>query len=196
MYFDGGQNTIICRSADVNVQVYIEDTNPIPRISRSRSGCQNVKTICGGGKISPAVNRKSVFCLLVPYLVILWLCSTSWLVNEFLKVDRKSVICLLIFTDRVTEHVFILGENFKYNVLVWHAQTNFCRSPHSLDSWKATSGFVYMSSCDRTQGCSQIPQRPCHSRGFDTNWSAVNKTWCVGRVGYKKDIKKPCPSNR
>lgn len=116
------------------------------------------------------------------YLVILWLCSTS-------------VICLLIFTDRVTEHVFILGENFKYNVLVWHAQTNFCRSPHSLDSWKATSGFVYMSSCDRTQGCSQIPQRPCHSRGFDTNWS-VNKTWCVGRVGYKKDIKEPCPSNR
>lgn len=107
-----------------------------------------------------------------------------------------SVICLLIFTDRVTEHVFILGENFKYNVLVWHAQTNFCRSPHSLDSWKATSGFVYMSSCDRTQGCSQIPQRPCHSRGFDTNWSAVNKTWCVGRVGYKKDIKEPCPSNR
>lgn len=59
-------------SADVNVQVYIEDTNPIPRISRSRSGCQNVKTICGGGKISPAVNRKSVFCLLVPTDVLIW----------------------------------------------------------------------------------------------------------------------------
>lgn len=53
-------------------KLYIEDTNPIPRISRSRSGCQNVKTICGGGKISPAVNRKSVFFLLVPTDVLIW----------------------------------------------------------------------------------------------------------------------------
>lgn len=55
---------------------------------------------------------------------------SDWLMN-FLKVDRKSVFCLLIYTDRVTGHVYILGENFKYNVLVWHAQTNFCRSLHT-----------------------------------------------------------------